>query len=102
MGISPILLNATIQQTNQVLQNQNKETHKPMLDQGNIYVQEHKKEERLAREVVTFDKSEFFQERYDAKDKGHGHYQGDGGKKKKPLQEEKKDSKPHTGFDIKI
>ena len=37
MAISPIILNGTIQQTQDVLQNQTKETHKAMLDQGNIF-----------------------------------------------------------------
>ena len=48
MAISPIILNGTIQQTQDVLQNQTKETHNAMLDQGNIFAQEVKQEHQKA------------------------------------------------------
>ncbi len=40
MAISPILLNGSIQQTDNVLHNQLKQVEKGMVDQGNIQVQE--------------------------------------------------------------
>lgn len=103
MAISPILLNGTIQQTHDVLQNQTKETHKGMVDQGNIYVQEHKKEYQKASQVVHSDDTRFREERFDAKEKGNGSYQGDGGGKRKH-QDEKKGThnKSEGGFDVKI
>lgn len=43
MAISPILLNGSIQQTDNVLHNQTKQVEKGMVDQGNIQVQQEKK-----------------------------------------------------------
>lgn len=103
MAISPILLNATIQQTNEVLQNQTRETHKAAVDQGNIYVQEQKHEHDKATKVMDADKAIMYEERFDAKEKGKGSYQGDGGKKRKPQDNKKKSmERPEGGFDIKI
>lgn len=103
MAISPILLNGTIQQTNEVLQNQTKETHKAAMDQGNIYVQEQKHEHEKATKVMNPDKAVLYEEKYDAKEKGKGSYQGDGGRKRKPHEnEERCVERPEGGFDIKI
>lgn len=103
MAISPIVLNGTIQQTHDVLQNQTRETQKGMVDQGNIYVQEQKKEQQKARQVVHSDDTRFREERFDAKEKGKGSYQGDGGKHRKQQQEDGKViTKPEGGFDIKV
>lgn len=43
MAISPILLNGSIQQTDNVLHNQVKQVEKGMVDQGNIQVQRRKR-----------------------------------------------------------
>ncbi|MBQ2450248.1 MAG: hypothetical protein II273_01575 [Lachnospiraceae bacterium] len=103
MAISPILLNATIQQTNDVLQNQTRQVEKGMLDQGNIVTQETKQEYQKARQVVRSEQSFMKEERFDAKEKGNGNYQGDGGKnKKKKSQDGKVITKPEGGFDMKI
>lgn len=103
MAISPILLNGTIQQTNEVLQNQTKETHKATVDQGNIYIQEQKQVHERATKVVDADKAVLYEEKSDAKEKGKGSYQGDGGKKRKPQENAKKrTARPEGGFDIKI
>lgn len=103
MAISPILLNGTIQQTNEVLQNQTRETHKASVDQGNIFVQEQKQEHKKATQVVDSDKSRFQDERYDAKEKGHGHYQGDGGKKRQHKDTDDKVIEKGTfSFDVKV
>lgn len=103
MSVSPIVLNGTIQQTQNVLQNQTKETHKGMVDQGNIYVQEQKKEFQKARQVVRSDDTRFKEERYDAKEKGKSNYQGDGGKNRKHEDKEATSkSEVHSGFDVKV
>ena len=52
MAISPVLLNGTIQQTDNVLHNQTKMVEKGMVDQGNIQAQEVKREQDRARMVV--------------------------------------------------
>jgi len=102
MAISPIVLNGTIQQTHEVLQDQTKETQKPVQDQVNIQMQEVRQEQQKAQEVVKYDKSEFMEERYDAKDKGKGSYQGDGGRRRRKEPEGRVVVKPSGGFDMKI
>lgn len=105
MAISPILYNASIQQTDNVLQNQVKQVEKGVLDQGNIQAQEVKKEEQKAKQVTRSENSVLMEERYDAKEKGHNSYSGDGGKKRKNLNSDGKvvtKSITEGGFDIKI
>ena len=103
MAVSPILLNATIQQSNDVLQNQTKQIEKGMVDQSNILQREVKKEQQRAKQVVKQDDVIFSQERYDAKEKGHGSYSGDGGKKRKNVPKEGRGiNKSEGSFDIKI
>ena len=103
MAISPILLNASIQQTDNVLHNQVKQVEKGMVDQGNIQVQEEKKEQQKAKQVVHADEALFKEERFDAKEKGHNEYSGDGGRKRKKIQGDGRVvTKPEGGFDIKI
>ncbi len=103
MAISPILLNATIQQTNDVLQNQTRQVEKGMVDQGNIVAQETKQEYQKARQVVRSDQTFLKEERFDAKEKGNGSYQGDGGRnRKKQSQDGRVITKPEGGFDMKI
>ena len=103
MAISPILLNATIQQTNDVLQNQTRQIEKGMLDQGNIVTQETKQGYQKARQVVRSEQSFMKEERFDAKEKGNGSYQGDGGRnRKKQSQDGRVITKPEGGFDMKI
>ncbi|MDE6915497.1 MAG: hypothetical protein K2P39_01690 [Lachnospiraceae bacterium] len=103
MAISPILLNGSIQQTDNVLHNQIKQVEKGVVDQGNIQVQEEKKEQRLAKQVVHADEALFKEERFDAKEKGHNSYSGDGGKRrKKGKGDGKVVAKSAGGFDMKI
>ncbi len=103
MAISPILLNGSIQQTDNVLHNQTKQVEKGMVDQGNIQVQKEKKEELRARQVVHSDETLFKEGRFDAKEKGKNGYFGDGGKKRRaPKGDGKVVSKPEGGFDMKI
>ncbi len=103
MAISPILYNATIQQTNEVLQNQTRQVEKGMVDQGNLYAQGVKQEQQKARQVVRSDETLMKEGRFDAKEKGNGSYQGDGGRnKKKQTSEGRVITKPEGGFDIKI
>ncbi|MDE7476915.1 MAG: hypothetical protein K2M91_03025 [Lachnospiraceae bacterium] len=103
MAISPILLNGTIQQTDNVLHNQVKQAEKGMVDQGNIQVQEEKKEQQMARQVVHADETLLKDGRFDSKEKGNNEYSGDGGKRRK---KQKKDgrvvAKSEGGFDMKV
>ncbi len=104
MAISPILLNGSIQQTDNVLHNQTKQIEKGMVDQGNIQVQAEKKEQQRAERVVHAEDTLFMEERFDAKEKGKNGYQGDGGKKRRKKFEGdgKVIAKSAGGFDMKI
>ena len=104
MAMSPVLQNGTIQQTDSVLHNQVKQIEKGMVDQGNIQAQEVKKEQQKATQVVQAENAMFMEERYDAKEKGHNSYEGDGGRqRKKSKKDGKVVKKPTAGrFDMKI
>lgn len=103
MAVSPILLNATIQQTNDVLQNQTRQVEKGMVDQGNIITQETKQEYQKARQVVRSEQTFMKEERFDAKEKGNGSYQGDGGRnRKRQSRDGRVITKPEGGFDMKV
>lgn len=103
MAVSPILLNATIQQTNDVLQNQTRQVEKGMVDQGHIITQETKQEYQKARQVVRSEQTFMKEERFDAKEKGNGSYQGDGGRnRKRQSQDGRVITKPEVGFDMKV
>jgi hypothetical protein len=103
MAISPILLNGSIQQTDNVLHNQLKQVEKGMVDQGNIQVQTTKKEQEVARKVVNTEETILKEERHDAKEKGHNEYHGDGGiNRKRSKGDGKVVKKSEGGFDMKI
>lgn len=103
MAISPVLLNGSIQQTDNVLHNQVKQAEKGMADQGNIQVQHERKEELKAKQVVHADEALFKENRFDAKEKGKNSYSGDGGKKRRgPKGDGRVVTKPEGGFDMKI
>lgn len=76
---------------------------KGMVDQGNIQVQEEKKQQLQAKQVAHADEAVFKEERFDAKEKGHNGYSGDGGKKRKKLKGDGRVvAKSGGGFDMKI
>ena len=103
MAISPILLNGSIQQTDNILHNQVKQVEKGVVDQGNIQVQVEKKEQQMAKQVVHADETLFKEERFDAKEKGHNGYSGDGGKRRKKIKGDGRvAAKSEGGFDMKI
>ena len=103
MAISPILLNGSIQQTDNILHNQVKQVEKGVVDQGNIQVQVEKKEQQMAKHVVHADETLFKEERFDAKEKGHNGYSGDGGKRRKKIKGDGRVvAKSEGGFDMKI
>ena len=103
MAISPILLNGSIQQTDNILHNQVKQVEKGVVDQGNIQVQVEKKEQQMAKQVVHADETLFKEERFDAKEKGHNGYCGDGGKRRRKIKGDGRVvAKSEGGFDMKI
>ena len=57
----------------------------------------------IRKQVVHSENSQFKEERFDAREKGKGSYQGDGGKRRNPKQADGRVVvKPEGGFDIKI
>lgn len=73
------------------------------MDQGNIQVQAERKEQQMAKQVVHADETLFKEERFDAKEKGHNGYSGDGGKRRKKIKGDGRVvEKSEGGFDIKI
>ncbi len=84
MAISPILLNGSIQQTDNVLHNQlRQEWRRGWLIREIYRCREEKRDQQLAKQVVHADETLFKEERFDAKEKGHNGYSGDGGKRRK-------------------
>lgn len=103
MAISPILLNGSIQQTDNVLHNQVKQAEKGMVDQGHIQIQTVKKEQQNAKQVVHADEALFKEGRFDSKEKGNNEYTGDGGKNRKKFKGDGQVvTKSVGGFDMKI
>lgn len=103
MAISPIVLNGTISNVQNVLSHQTQQAQKGLVDQGHIYMQEEKQEQQKARQVVHSENSQLKEERFDAKEKGHGGYQGDGGRNRKKKEADGKVVKKPAGrFDIKV
>ena len=53
--------------------------------------------------MVHSDNAEFMKKKHDAKEKGNGSYQGDGGRNRKQVEPEGRVvKKPEGGFDMKV
>lgn len=111
MTIRPVVLNGMIQQTQEIGNMKHQEDHKPIVQQQNMAIQHEKREDRLAHQVQHTDEKENHGYRYDAKEKGNNHYEGDDGKKRKQKKkfenDQNKDGKVilkghNSSFDIKI
>ncbi len=80
------------------------EDNKGMVDQTNFSAQVQKTTEQRSQEVYSADNAGWQQSHPDARDKGKGSYEGDGGKKRKktevPVQ--RVVVKGQGGFDIKV
>ena len=105
MSIRPVDLNGMIQRTQDVGNMKQAEDNKPVVEQHNIQVHQQKQEEQLAHKVQDTQEKENFAFRYDAKEKGNGHYEKEE-RKKKDKKQQKADNvylKGQTsGFDIKV
>lgn len=106
MTIRPMVLNGTIQRTQDVGNLKQQEDAKPHVDQQNIQSTMVKEEQRLSSQVIETKKSEQEEFRYDAKEKGGSAYKKNDNKKKKKNKESSNEAVlvkgPATGFDIKI
>ncbi len=83
MAIGMIELQGQITRAQDYTTIKQNEDNKPMLDQMNFGEQMTRQVERKAEEVNQTDKSEYYNRKFDAKDKGDNEYRGDGGKKRK-------------------
>lgn len=106
MTIRPIVLNGTIQRTQDVGNLKQQEDAKPHVDQQNIQSTMVKEEQRLSSQVIETKKSEQEEYRYDAKEKGGSAYKRQDNKKKKKDKSSPDEAVivkgPAAGFDIKI
>lgn len=103
MTISRVELQGQVTRAQDFTNIKHNEDNKPLVDQSNFQQQFHQSVETKARQVIQGDRTENERKNFDAKEKGNGHYAGDGGKKRK---KEEKDGrvvlKGREGFDIKI
>ena len=73
------------------------------LYQTNVESNETKQEYQKARQVVRSDQTFLKEERFDAKEKGNGSYQGDGGRNRKHVESDGRVvKKPEGGFDMRV
>lgn len=79
------------------------EDNKGMVDQSNFGMQVQKNTEQQTRQVQGGDETQWQEHRPDAKEKGNGQYEGDGGRRRKKQQPmEKMVVKGRSSFDVKI
>ena len=107
MSIRPVDFSGMIQRTQDFGNIKQQEDNKPMIQQHNIEVQQQKQEDHLTHQVQHSEEKENEGFRYDAKEKGNNHYEGNFGKNKKQKKEQKPDGKVRMkgtsgGFDVKI
>lgn len=105
MSIRPVDFNGMIQRTQDVSTLKQNEDNRPVVEQQVLYSQETKKLEQKLHQVNESQKEENEPYRYDAKEKGNGHYEGN--KQKKNAKKHQKENRvlmknQPSGFDIKI
>lgn len=105
MSIRPVDFNGMIQRTQDMSTLKQNEDNKPFVEQQMLYSQETKKLEHQLHRVNQAQEKENDTFRYDAKEKGNGHYDSEE-KKKKNKNPQKKDKMvvkgQISGFDVKI
>lgn len=82
MSIRPVDFNGMIQRTQDVSTLKQNEDNRPVVEQQTIFSQEMKKVEQNLHQVVHAREKENAGYRYDAKEKGNGHYEKEERKKK--------------------
>lgn len=108
MAINRIELQGQITRAQDYTTIKHNQDNKGMVDQTNFQSQFHKAVDHKMTQVHHGDNAESEKKRFDAKDKGNGHYSGDGGRQRRKDSEKEKFSegqvtlKNMRGFDIKI
>ena len=105
MSIRPVDFNGMIQRTQDVSTLKQNEDNRPVVEQQMIFSEEMRKTEEKLHQVTHPQEKENAGYRYDAKEKGNGHYEREE-QKKKDRKKQKADNvflKGQTsGFDIKV
>ena len=86
--ISPILLQGTIQRTQDVSQMKQNEDTRPQTEHMSISTRQQEKEIKKHEQVTKQENADKHQNKYDAKEKGNGSYFGSNGKRNKKEKEE--------------
>lgn len=105
MAISPVVLNGMISRTQDVTTIKQNEDQKAGIDQNNFQNQFRKQVDDHMEKVQKGDDAQMEQKKYDAKDKGGGKYDGDGGRGRKKHEEKKGGKvavKGNSSFDMKV
>lgn len=105
MAIGPVVINGTVSRLQDMSAMKHNEDSKVFVDQNNFQAQFHKQIDSKLNQVHSSDNADNYQKKFDAKEKGNGSYEGDGGKKreKNPSSKEGKViPKGYSGFDLKV
>lgn len=105
MAISPILMNAVIQRTDDVGVLKNQQDNRPVIEQQNAQTQVEKKVEEQHRQVVNPEDSEKTDTHADAREKGKNAYffrKKEKGNKQEESPKDRVIKKNAGGFDMKI
>lgn len=105
MTISRVELQGQVTRAQDFTNIKHNEDNKGTVDQSNFQQQFHQTVEARARQVIQGDRTENEGKNFDAKEKGSGHYAGDGGKHRKKEEKERDGKvvlKGRGSFDMKI
>lgn len=104
MAIGSISLQGQITRAQDFSSIKQNEDNKVMVDQGNFQNHFQKEVKQNLSRVHESDDAENQNKKYDAKEKGNGQYDGDGGQKKRKHEKEETpvQKNMHSGFDIRI
>lgn len=105
MSIRPIDFNGMVQRTQDVGTLKQNQDNKPMLDQQVFAGKVQKDVQQNMQQVTQSEESQYYQKKYDAREKGSNQYQGNSQRNKK--DNKKKEDKvinktEYKGFDITI
>ncbi len=105
MAIGPLVLNGTITRAQDYATQKQNEDTKGIVDQNNFQNRFNREIDNRMKQVHRGDDLNNGEAKYDAKEKGNGSYEGDGGKRREKEEKEKNGKvipKTYSNFDIKI
>lgn len=109
MAIRPVEVQGVVQRSQDIGQIKQNQDQKPFVEQNHIQLHIQKETERNSQQVTKFQDADKKENRYDAKEKGNGHYFGQRrGKRSEQVQDDDDGdsvtvkSIDHGSFDVKI